>query len=346
MALNDRRILVLFFLSSDYSPRYKQDILRCLAAPIGSVVQFRYDKVHIPEDVLKKLVSTGTQFPLEGVVCSVATKGIGVLPIVPVRKVRVQKPRVHGETISIKLVVDQVVVADSAGFTSELDSLTNNRVPRIKEEGQNAEGYYLFEAEMPSKTEVGSSVSIWERTVSALRQQHAYKDEPFFWVALGIESSDKQLDTSELHPWRNVIEPRGEYRLLVYHFQPRGGPRPDSKMEVTFGDLLQSVTPPDTKIDSRYDLKSWWFSSSDNAQRTQPTWIRIRTADSWDMDLTINVGASYWRTVASGALVAVPAILALAPQGLDLQTKFLLGAGGMLVGILSSYLASSRPNKK
>jgi hypothetical protein len=337
---------VLFLLSSDYSPRYKQDILRCLAAPRGSAVQFRYDKVHIPEDVLGKLLNNATQFPLEGIVCSVASKGNGILPIVPVRKVRVQKPRVHGETISLQLIVDQVVLADSAEFTSDLDRLSNHKSPRIQEAGQSPEGYYLFEAAMPGKAEVGTNVLIWERTVSALRQQHAYKDEPFFWVALGIESTDQPLDTSELHPWPDLIGPRTEYRLLIYHFQPRGGARPDSKMEVTFGNFLQSVTPPDTKIDSRYDLKSWWFSTSDNTQRTQPTWLRIRAADSWEMDLTIKVEASYWRPVVSGALVAVPAILALIPQHLELQTKLVLGAGGVLVGILSSFLASRRPDKK
>lgn len=337
---------MLFLLSSDYSPRYKQDILRCIAAPMGSSVQFRYDKVHIPNDLVGKLLNSATKFPLEGIVCSVASKGNGILPIVPVRKVMVQKPRVHGETISLQLTVDQVVLADSAGFTSELDKLSNHKSPRIPEAGKSPEGAYLFEAAMPGKAEVGASVSIWERTVSTLRQQHAYKDEPFFWVALGIEKANEPLDTSELHPWRNLIEPRGEYRLLIYHFQPRGGDRPDSKLEVTFGNLLQSVTPPDTKIDSRYDLKSWWFSTSDNTQRAQPTWLRIRTADSWDMDLTVNVGASYWRPVVSGALVAVPAILALVPQELEPQIKFALGAGGVLVGILSSFLASSRPDKK
>jgi hypothetical protein len=272
---------VLFLLSSDYSPRYKQDILRCLAAPIGSAVQFRYDKVHIPRDVLEKLTSNATQFPLDGMVCSVASKGDGLLPIVPVRTVKVQRPRVHGETISLRLIVDQIALADAIEFTSELDTLSSNVNPRIKQPGGSPEGSYLFEAKMPSRIEVGSSVSLWERTVSALREQHAYKDEPFFWVALGIEDTDESLDTSELHTWRATTEPRRQYRLLIYHFQPRGGVRPNSKMEVSFGDLLQSVVPPDTKIDSRYELKSWWFTTNDNPQRPQPTLLRIRTANSW-----------------------------------------------------------------
>lgn len=337
---------MLFLLSSDYSPRYKQDILRCLAAPVGTTIQFRYDKVHIPKSVLEKLTSDRTQFPLEGIVCSVASKGNGILPIVPVRKVSVEKPRVHGETISVSLVVAQVVVASPTEFSSGLDRLSNNQTPRIKDGMQNPEGFYLFEAETPDKVEVGSSVALWERTVIALREQHAYEDEPFFWVGIGIEAAEQALDTSTLHAWPSSLPPRRQYRLLIYHFQPRGGPRPDSKMEVTLGNLLESVTPPDTKIDSRYDLKRWWFSTSDNPQRPQTTWLRIRTADSWDLDLTLRIGASRWRTVASGALVAVPAILALITQDLEAQTKFALSAVGIAVGILSSFLAASRVEKK
>jgi hypothetical protein len=337
---------VLFLLSSDYSPRYKQDILRCLAAPIGTTVQFRYDKAHIPEDLFNKLTSKTTRFPLDGIVCSVASKGNGILPIVPVRMVKMQKPRVHGDTISVTLTVDQVVLADSAEFTKELDKLSNSKTPRIREAGQSPEGSYLFEADTPNRTEIDSTISVWEHTVASLRDQHAYKDEPFFWVALGLENTDQPMDTSNLHEWPGTIEPRQQYRLLIYHFQPRGGARPDSRMEVSLGNLLQSVAPPDTRIDSRYDLKSWWFSTSDNTQRPQPTWLRIRTADAWDLDLTVVVGASYWRPVVSGALVAVPGILALVPQSLDLHTKVILGAGAVAVGVFSSFLASSRPDKK
>lgn len=282
---------------------------------------------------------------MEGIVCAVASKGVGVLPIVPVRKVMVQRPRVHGQTISVALTIDRVVSANSAAFTAELDTLSNSRSPRIKEEGQNPEGAYFFEAGVPTNIEIDASVSTWEQTVSTLREQLAYKDEPFFWVALGIESTEEELNTSRLNLWPSEIEPRQQYRLLIYHFQPRGGSRPDSKMEVSFGNLLQSVVPPDTKIDSRYDLKRWSFSTTDNVQRPQPTWLRIRTAEAWDIDLTVLVGASYWRPVISGALVAVPAILALVPQNLPWETKSLLGAGGVVVGVLSSILGSRAVKK-
>jgi hypothetical protein len=335
---------MLFLLSSDYSPRYKQDILRCLAAPMGSVVQFRYDKAHVPAAVLNKLTSQDTKFPLDGIVCSVASKGRGLLPMVPVRKVSVQKPRVHGETISLALTVKEVAVANPADFTAQLDILSMGQSPRVVTEDKGPEGAYLFESETPKGTEVGSSVLLWERAVSTLREQHAYKDEPFFWVVLGIENSNQSMDTSRLHSWPEKLSPREQYRLLIYHFQPRGGTRPNSKMEVTFGTLLQTVAPPDTKIDSRYDLKGWWFSTSDNA-RSQPTWLRIRSADTWDLDLTITVTASHWRPLLSGTLIGVPAILALIPQTLPLHTKIGLGVGSVALGIISSWV-SARSDKK
>jgi len=117
-------------------------------------------------------------------------------------------------------------------------------------------------------------------------------------------------------------------------------------MEVTFGNLLQSVTPPDTKIDSRYDLKSWWFSTGDNVQRRQTTWLRVKTADSWEMDLPLTLGASYWCPFVSGALVAAPAILALVTQDLEVHIKIYLSAIGVAVGVLSSFLAAGTTREK
>lgn len=333
---------MLFLLSSDYSTRYKQDILRCLAAPIGASLQFRYDKVDVSGTLFDKLVNPASSFPQDGIVCSVASKGTGVLPVVPIRTVKVQRPRVHGQTISVTLVADKVVLGDHHEFTKVLHELSGKKSPQVKEAAQGPEGSYFFESELPGGTELGDSVALWEKTVAALREQHAYKDEQFFWVALGIESTSKALDTSKLHSWPISLATGQNYKLLIYHFQPRGGAKPDTKMEVSWGTLLQSVTPADTRIDSRYDLKSWWFNTNDNTQKVQPTWIRIRSADSWDMDLTLAVRSSYWRPVISGALVAVPAILALVPQALDLETKVILGGAGVIVGVVSSYLARSR----
>jgi hypothetical protein len=341
---------MLFLLSSDYSPRYKQDVLRCLAAPVGGVVQFRYDKVHIARDTLETLTSDKTKFPLEGIVCSVASAGIGVLPMVPIRKIRIfAKPREHGATLSISLVMEELILKDPGSFTEELDKLANQSTPRRLNEGDEPVGCYCFSASSPTGAQTGNTLAIWERTVINLRQQHAYKDEPFFWVTLGVEEEGKPLDTNVLHPWPVTLQPNAQYQLLIYHFQPRGGSRPNSKMEVSFGSVLQSVVPPDTKIDSRYDLKFWSFSTGDNPQRRNITWLRVRAADTWDLDLQLTIEPSFktWiaRSVLTGLLVATPAILALIPQNIAAESKWMLGGFGILAGFLASLASTFKIDK-
>src|SRR5579864_115801 len=331
----------LFLLSSDASPRYKQDVLRCLAAPIGSSVQFRYDKIEVSSVALSSLSGGNAVFPQDGVVCSVASQGIGVLPIVPVRKVSVLNCREHGATISITLRMAEVAIADPSNFTADLFQLTNQQTPQRSKEGENPKGFYCFEARsLPAGFQVGTSLEVWEKAVMNLRNQHAYKEEPFFWVTLGVEDEGDELDTDTLHPWPTFLRPRKDYRLLLYHFQPRDGKRPDSTIQATFGESLRTVEPPDIKIDSRYDLKSWIFSAADNPQRAQKTWLRIRAADAWDLDLRLTIGPSYlgWllRSLVAGPLVAVPAIIALLPQNIDHGTKHALIWCAIIFGVLAT----------
>ncbi len=240
-------------------------------------------------------------------------------------------------------------MSDPTAFTADLHRLTNQNTPRRVNEGDNPIGFYCFTAETPKNVEIGKTIKIWEKIVTALREQHAYKDEPFFWVTVGVESESKALDSNFLHPWPNALEPDKQHQLLIYHFQPKGGNRPDSRMEVTFGTALQSIVPPDTKIDSRYDLKSWRFSTTANPQRRLITWVRIRTADAWDLDLPLAIRPAYsgWivRSLVAGPLVATPAILALLPQAICAKTKLLLAVGGVVAGIFASLASTFRIDK-
>lgn len=340
----------LFLLSSDYSPRYKQDVLRCLAAPIGSFVQFRYDKVHLSDGAKESLIGNKKVFPQEGVVCSVASKGVGVLPIVPVRAVIVTDCREHGATVSITLKMGDIALADPATFTQDLHQIAKKSTPQRLKEGDDPVGYYCFDAEaLPAGFQTGATLDLWERTVIILREQHAYKDEQFFWVTLGVEREGKEIDTDNLHAWPTSLEPNRDHRLFVYHFQPRGGNRPDTTMQVTLGDVLESVVPPDTKIDSRYDLKTWVFRTKANPQRTQKTWLRISPANAWDLDLRVAVKPSIagWllRSALAGPLVAAPAIIALLPQNLDHSTKHALILWAIGFGVLATLASTFKAEK-
>src|SRR4051794_14477891 len=129
-------------LSSDYSPRYKQDILRCLAAPVGASIQFRYDRVHLSKSVLKQLGKL--RYPANAVVGSVASKGIGPLTLVLVRAVEIVALREHGSTVSVILKMNDIVNAEPATFTTALDSSSHGESPRKKSEESSPEGKYFF----------------------------------------------------------------------------------------------------------------------------------------------------------------------------------------------------------
>jgi len=87
-----------------------------------------------------------------------------------------------------------------------------------------------------------------------------------------------QLDSE----WPEQIPHRGEFSVNVYHFLPRGGKAPDSELTLILGPGQRSVVPPDTKIDSRYDLKLWPCENSWNGRPSLRSWMRIRTVSEWD----------------------------------------------------------------
>jgi hypothetical protein len=341
---------MFYFLSSDYSHRYKEDILRCVAAPIGANVQFRYDKVHISPEALSSLIGTEAVFPSEGIVCSVGSNGVRVLPMVPVRKVLLLSCRSHGTSVSLILRMQEFVSADVNTFTADLHSMTNQSTPRRRAEGENPVGAYCFKTKsLPGGVQTGNTLEIWERTVTALREQNAYEDEPFFWVMLGMESEDSTVDTDSMHSIPAHLNSNQTYRLLIYHFQPRGGQKPNSTMGVTFGSALQSVVPPDTSIDSRYDLKYWTFKTEGNPQTRQETWLRVKTAETWELDLPLSVNPAYkswiYRSLIAGPMVAAPAILAIFPQQIDFFIKLFLSTLAIIFGVLASLAATFKIEK-
>lgn len=316
---------MLVLLSSDYSPRYKQDVLRCVSAPINDAVQFRYDQVHVTQALLKKL--TAITLPVKAIVCSVASKGTGLLNLVPVRAVEVTTIRIHGSTISVVLRMKHVLYTESASFTSDMAALSGDVTPRKINEEASPTGSYFFETNnLPAPVQGGTSLDLWEKMVTTLRQQHAFSDEPFFWTVIGVEQNDGEVsDATSLREWPQSLPPGNDMRLLVYHLQPRGGPKPDSKLELSAGRGLDIITPPSIRIDSRYDLKQWAFQTTSSSPHPLKTWLRIRVADTWDLDLQTRINASYWRWIGralvTGLLISVPGIAAVLPQNLATTEK-------------------------
>src|ERR1039458_5725546 len=92
---------MLILLSSWHRPRYKEDILRCLAAPLGAEIQFRYDLKWVAHSILEKIRRGDNVGYDKALVCFLDHTQQGVQPLLPVRSVDIKKIREHGSTITV-----------------------------------------------------------------------------------------------------------------------------------------------------------------------------------------------------------------------------------------------------
>lgn len=287
---------MLILLSSARMPRYRNDILRCISAPIGATIQFRYSK-HIvskeiwdnPEDFQNKI----------GLVCSADLDHPGEKSlIIPVRRVKIEKIFKHGSTLSLSMRVEKIVcltkdVKDKAeiltkieSFTKVIDQNSGGKVPICSTAATHTEGmsgYFFFKYR--GKTDVinelaGKSLTDWENLTAILLNQPGYLEEKFFWTVLGIEktSSDLVVRTDYLNQWDSKIKLNSEYTILVYVFHPSLDKwnSNSSQLIITSSLDLSANYSQDIVVDSPYDLKRWSFKiSSKDIFDTDRAWIEI-----------------------------------------------------------------------
>ena len=329
---------MLILLSSTSAARYRQDVLRCLAAPVKSVVQFRYRRSLVSDQLLTRI--DNKQLSGSALVCFLNSTGSDLFSIVPVRCVEVCDVRSHGSTISMGLEIREVACAEPGEFTREIDLIAGGANPRLKD--GDTVGKYCFE--VPDKLtslRFGSKVEEWEKTIEYVRSQQAFQEEPFFWTVLGVEKPGMVLDTRTFSPWPTKALTDEAFSILIYHYQVSAAPVPTSRLNVIYGKALLNMGPNELTIDSRYDLKRWRFRSTGRTSFVTDTWLAIRMAGTWELDLPLQLAGSFWPNVAKsvvvGFLIAIPSILAWAPQkDLTIYMKLFMGALSVLAGIAAA----------
>jgi len=327
---------MFILLSSAATPRYKQDILRCLAAPLGAKVQFRYAKKYVADNVLQEIQGRlDNTIPLgDGVVCFVNTESPGISPLYPVRKVLIESVAIHGSTLSLTLRMRGFAYADPTLFTGTVGPASGNLSPRKNEQG-NLGGKYFFSIPDPGQGQAGHGVSVeetiaqWERIVEQLQGTPTFATEAFFWTVLGMGDPAQKVSRDEtFRTWNENLKPDVYRSLLIYHYRPQSGDVPDAKLAVKVGGPLESGSPEVIEIDSRYDLKRWFFRTESRDQVTHYGWIRIRANDTWDLDLPALMPGSWFSLVGkallAGTFIAGPAVATAIGRHSD-QFEFTLG---------------------
>ena len=270
-------------LSSCARKRYRDDILRCMAAPVGAEIQFRYLKVLVGESVKRDLNALSSARAL---VCNVdidvKANESGVHPLIPVRSVTILHAWSHGSTITVSLKMgDFAHAADLARFTNQVSQLSGGQTPTNAASDAESGGFWFFQiSDQPDTVRVKRDLETWELITSQLGSISHFKEEPFFWTVIGLRkgSADSIDDGDRIDSWPDTIDFDEVYTMLIYVFSPKDVNWPKSIGQLILKTDLQltSAMAPEIIVDSPYDLKRWPFKIKQPSLTFRDrSWLRI-----------------------------------------------------------------------
>ena len=364
-------------LSSAATKRYRDDILRCMAAPVGAQIQFRYGERLVGESIKSDIKGIRNSL---GVVCNVnidvKLDAKGTHPLTPVRGVIIERVWTTGSTISISIIMGEFAHAqDINRFTTQASLHSGGQTPANADpDAEGGEGLWFFQIPtQPDTLSLNGEISTFERITMQLCDLSHLKKEPFFWTVLGLRqglanSIEERIDFNKV------------YTLLIYVFCPRGTNQPDGigQLLVQSGLILTSLRSPEIVVDAPYDVKRWPFKvNRPSVAFRDSSWLRIGQevlrADSlkklerrermtleeidrelrrslsgsmdWEIDLPLQFRFSWlrvaWINLVLGALLAAPFILVIWQQtGCTDASKAISSLFALFFGFAAALVAT------
>lgn len=296
-------------LSSGATPRYREDILRAISMPSRSSLQFRYQHRYVASAILGKPFPVGSQVLIAYVDQSDPAKPI---QIVPCRFAVLTEAITVGTAVTLSLELREFAFSeDVEQFNNSLKADADGIVPAWQT--GKAHGHYWLEAEIESKTVVGSNMlDYWEGIVKQLSDRTDFKDEACFYTVVGVYDALSKSEV-KLESARYEVKSSREYEFRLYHFYPKDLPLKTVLSLTTTGQMLSFTTNPVMHMDSRYDLKRVRFKTgkSSNDETAIISVVRDVGRDqppNLDFDLSFLVHGTFWRTVGYG--IGLGALLA------------------------------------
>lgn len=347
-------------LSSGASPRYREDVLRALAQPWGSVLQFRYLQRYLAPGILEKVQAAGNK-ESQALIAYIDLSDTNKVPeIIPCRFALISEITVVGTALTLQLELHEfAVAADLSKFNDELKKKSLGTVPVWQTDGdkKRAKGDYWLELPAePTTTVPSDKLDDWEKIVTQLAARDDFKDEGSFYTVVGINEIPSRSAVTA-NKGRYDFRPGHEYELSLYHFYPKDVPLRARVTLTTTSQWLAFTTNPELQLDSRYDLKRVRFKAGKPAKE-EDAWISVtrKSKDSQlpyvDFDLLGRVRGVFWRTlgygIILGLLVAGPQIVAtLSNSNLPASNVVLIcstsGILGLATGIFAAFGLKKSP---
>ena len=341
---------MLICLSSGDRPRYRQDVLRAIALPTASQLQFRYDRRWVSDRVLQ-MIEAGTivgqnvlivyadqSRPADGSTPS------GPIELLPVRLAKIVSAALPGQTVSLIFLLGSVTYASDLGaFNNDVSNLTGHSLPRWADDKPAG----LYFTEMPSRPTTFVEIDDlghWEELVTQIASRRDFDGEETFFTVIGLTTEDEWngMGASLRHlPWPKEL-PADAYReLILYHYHPSKSPT-DLVISVSVGPELRLESRAKSRLDSRYDVKRFRVRSGDPALGSQGSWINLTAEGAavpgpFELEIRIQVSGNWLKRLGITAAIAAgltgAQIIPLVTRG-DLNTVEQV-ASGLLVFLVS-----------
>ena len=245
-------------LSSGHRPRYRRDIVRTLAMPAGSWIQFRYAVKWIAPTIASQLDDRNQRKKLRGtriLIAYVDQADLSADPeIVPCRYAKLVDVVRLGHTSSLQLELGAFAHAEDLAQVNEaLRAKAADHLPR-RVAGE-VEGCYWVEMDdqVAGLTDSRDPRGV-DLVVGQLAPRSDFREDRFFYTVADLVDlgNDKVVVAKD-----NLckLRPSRTYDLEIYHYHPTVGD-PDSFLSVTTSaDSVSFAMTPEIVLDSKYDLK-------------------------------------------------------------------------------------------
>ncbi len=333
---------MFILLTSGARERYRQDVLRAIAQPKNTILQFPYERYLLSPAIAGRLANASQLVGLSCLFTYLDRSDRNKPPeLIPCRMATLAAVIPHGHTVSLQLELGEYArAADPTKFTDEMRKMPGATVPDWVEGRPHPKGHFWFEVprrdgssqeqneaqalwkKLEETLERSDDLGLWEKIVHQLASRTDFMKEPYFFSFRGMHQLGRYrlpsgaLVTHELRPDHNgcyQVMPDVEYEVQLYHLLPKdANPAPDTFLEVGSGsNLVEFTTNPKLPIDSGYDLKRIRFRPG-SPTRTLNTFLsvfgsseRAGTVVQW-FDIPLGVSVKWWKNIIIGLLVGLP----------------------------------------
>jgi hypothetical protein len=332
---------MILLISSDAAQRYSDDIVRTLAHPRGTELQFRYDLAHFDVALKSKAASDQLAGGTALIAYLAADATAQTAELTSVRLVTIKRTEVVGSSCILTLSADAYLhPLDDAGLRALLGMKGLASLPTWRG-GSHPQGSYaidgLKELAISQLATPPDDMKAFEETAAALGkypQFAASSGLAFFAVrAVGAENPPRAAwwrrdPTPKLADNRYAMLSGYRYRLDVYTYRPAGSAitASSTKLVVSTDErAVQFTSSKEAVLDSRYDLNRFVFTT-DQLLDPVPAAVRVAlaitggtppgTEQRCDITLSIWFGGwrrrAFWRVFFIAAGTASSAIIGVA----------------------------------